>query len=180
MWVAAFSTSGSKPLPIAYKMSRSVMMPTPEPSGSCTTAEPTRRVDMSCAVCRIVCSGPTFRITVLIASRTCIAHHPFGTPRYGHPGCSRPESSRLAINWVLVSESAHSFASFRGGSAPIHQVRPACGVWPLAWFHDRSGVGRGGGPTAPPAHRPPTQDAAARRRRDHDPRQRGGEPLGGG
>ena len=53
-------------------MSRSVTMPGPSPSGSITTAAPTRRSAISFAASRSVWPGPTVRTTLLIPSRTCI------------------------------------------------------------------------------------------------------------
>ncbi len=71
----ARSTSGSSPLPIAFRMSRSVRMPIPDVSGSTTAAAPTRRAAIILAAARSVWSGPIDRMVVLIASRTRMVPH---------------------------------------------------------------------------------------------------------
>src|SRR6266508_4585609 len=97
MCPAVRSLSGFSTAPITFRMSRSVMMPSPDPSGSCTTAEPVRRADMNAAAWRSVCSGPTVSTALLIASRTCMAHHPSQrTVRTSSPewGCTLKTSGR--------------------------------------------------------------------------------------
>src|SRR5581483_1513753 len=95
------STSGSSPEPMALRTSRSVMMPTPAPSGSTMIAEPTRRLDIIRAASRRVWSGPNSRTDLLIASRTCIRHHSSQrTVRTSSPQCG--QVSRLAIRGCML------------------------------------------------------------------------------
>src|SRR3954453_6733623 len=70
-WLPATSRSGSRPLPMASRTSRSVRMPTPEVSGSSTTAAPTLRPAMALAASRSVWAGPMLSTSVVIPSRTC-------------------------------------------------------------------------------------------------------------
>ena len=55
------------------------MIPGPIPSGSSTTAAPTRRSAIAAAASRSVCPGPTVRTTVLMPSLTCIVRTPSGS-----------------------------------------------------------------------------------------------------
>ena len=75
--VATRSVSGSWPSATETRMSRSVRIPGPSPSGSLTTAAPTPRLAIDVAAWRSVWSGPTVRTTLLIPSRTRIHVPPF-------------------------------------------------------------------------------------------------------
>src|SRR3954469_21429081 len=68
----AGSESTSWPWATECRMSRSVRMPGPAPSGSITTAEPTLRLAIRPAAWRSVCPGPMVRTILLIASGTCM------------------------------------------------------------------------------------------------------------
>src|SRR3954454_1435429 len=100
-WAATRSPSGSWPVPSDSSTSRSVMMPMPEPSGSCTTAAPTRREIIERLASRSVCPGPICSTVVLIASRTCMgAHllvHGFGPSSSADPPATRAGPAPAAI-----------------------------------------------------------------------------------
>src|SRR5262249_18196270 len=128
---AASSMLGSCPAARESRMSRSVRMPTPECSGSITTAAPTRRDDIRRAASRSVCAGPIVKTSVVMPSRTFIGHHSRET--FGGVGqrpayvAGRPWRQR-ACGFVDHNQHPGCRAGGQGLPEPSHR---GAGVAPL-------------------------------------------------